>query len=185
METGLAGALIGELMFTRRVVIANNAVAVVDTRPWHEPVSDYAVGEMLRKGDTYPVRSWVEYLRGDLRSVVGQRLEVRGIVRREEARSGLTRRTVVRYPGADPVQAARPRVRLGYLLGQRGTLDHRSATLAALVRAIGMDRMFVEIYGQVAREQLAEALRGLPSPLAKLAAGVDTAVAAIALTVRR
>jgi hypothetical protein len=185
LETGLAGALLGDLMFARRVAIANNAVAVVDPRPWREPLTDYVLGELLRKGDMYPVRSWVEYLRGDLREGIGQRLAARGVVRRDEVRAGLTRRPVVRFPGADPVLAAGPRVRLGYVLGQRGPLDHRSATLAALVHATGMNRMFVEIYGQVAREQLAEAMRSLPTPLAKLASGVDTAVAAIALTVRR
>jgi hypothetical protein len=185
LETGLAGALLGELVFARRVVIANNAVALVDPRPWREQLSDFAIGELARKGDAYPARAWVEYLRDGLREAVGRRLEGRGVVRREEIRSGLTRRVSARFPGADPVWATRPRVKLGYALGRRGALNHRSAVLAALVHATGMDRLFVDVYGQVAREQLAEAAGTLPMALAKLAAGVDMAVAAIALTVRR
>jgi Golgi phosphoprotein 3 (GPP34) len=185
LETGLAGALLGELMFARRVVMAGSAVAAADPRPWQEPVSDYVIAELLRKGDAYPVRAWVEYLRGDLRERIGQRLVRRSVVRREETRSALTRRITVRYPAVDPVLAARPRVRLGYVLGQPTAMDDQSALLAALVHATGMDRLFVELYGQVARDQMAGAARVLPPSLGRVAAGVDTAVAAIALTVRR
>jgi hypothetical protein len=185
LETGLAGALIGELMFARRVVLANNVLAVIDPRSWREPVSDWALGEMIRKGDRYPVRAWVEYLRGQLRDAIGRRLEARGVVRREEVRAALTRRVTLRFPGANPILAARPRVRLGYMLGQSTPLDHMTALLAALVRAIGMDRTFVELYGQSARDQLTAAILTLPPSLSKVVSGVDAAVAAIALTVRR
>jgi hypothetical protein len=127
----------------------------------------------------------VEYLCGDVRDLVGERLEAAKMVRRERTR-GLTLRAVVRFPAVDAVEAAGPRVRLRYLLNQGDPLDMPTALLAALVRATELEHvLLLPATRQQVRALLGQVVGALPPDLRAIVAAVDAAVAAVALTVRR
>lgn len=186
LGTGLAGAVLGELLITRRIGCIGGKVTVNDQRPWGDPVTDAAVGELHRRMGNYVVRAWVEHLRPNAREAVAQRLLAAGVVRREENRGMLSRRGAPRYPGVEPMVCAQPQVRLAYQLERPGTIDPQTATLAALVLAAGLDQLLVvSMSRQETREQLTQITASLPVELQALITGVQAATAALALTVRR
>jgi Golgi phosphoprotein 3 GPP34 len=185
IDSGLVGAVLGELMLAGRAALTEGRITVRDPRPHGESVTDAALAEILKQKNAHPVRAWVEYLREDVRAMVGTRLVDAGVVRREQTR-GLTLRSVVRYPATEPVRAARPRVRMRYLLERGERLDLQTAVAAALVRATEMEHVLLLDAGrQQARERLGQIAAALPAELQALSSGVEAAVAAIALTVRR
>jgi hypothetical protein len=185
LDSGLAAAVVGELLLTGRVVIAENRVAVRDNRPYGEGVTDAALAEILKQRENHPVRAWVEFLRDDVRDMVGRRLVQAGMITREESR-GLTLRLTVRFPATDAVEAAAPLVRLRFLLDRIGQLDQQTMALASLVRASQLEQtLLVDSNRQQVRDLIARATEPMHPYLRALAAGVDAAMAAIALTARR
>src|SRR5262245_36977798 len=75
LDTGLAGAVLGELLLAGRLVVdENNLVTARDQRPYGERVTDAALAEVLKQRDPHPVRAWVEYLREHVRAMVAPRL---------------------------------------------------------------------------------------------------------------
>jgi hypothetical protein len=184
LDSGLAGAVLGELLLTGRIVIADNKVAVRDNRPYGEGVTDAALAEILKQRENHPVRAWVEYLRDDVRDMVGRRLVQEGMVTREESR-GITFRVTVRYPATDAIEAAAPLVRLRFLLDRTDPLDQQTMGLASLVLASQLElTLLVDTNRQQVRDLIKQRTDPMHPYLHALAAGVDAAVAAIALTVR-
>jgi hypothetical protein len=182
---GLAGGVLIEMMLAGRIALLDGRIVVRDARPYAERVTDAALTEMLKRRDTFPPRSWVEYLCGDVRDIVGERLEAAGMIRREQGR-GLTLRSVVRFRAVDAVEAAGPRVRLRYMLDQGQPLDMPTALLAALVRATELEHiLLLQASRQQVRDMLTRIVDALPPDLRAVVAAVDAAVAAVALTVRR
>jgi hypothetical protein len=185
LGSGLAGAVLIELLLAGRISLVEGQIVVRDPRPYSERVTDAALAEMLKRRKTFPPRSWVEYLCGDVRNIVGERLEAATMVRREQTR-GLRLRAVVRFPAVDAVEAASPRVRLRYLLNQGNPLDLPTALLAALVRATELEHvLLLPASRQQVRDLLGQVVDALPPDLRAIVAAVDAAVAAVALTVRR
>jgi hypothetical protein len=184
LDPALAGAVLGELALDGRITIDRGEIFVADQRAWYEPVTDLALGEIMRRGDGHGIRSWLEFMRPHVREHVGDRLVSAGAVRREAGR-GLTLRQSVRWPGIDPNRVARPRVRLAAILERSDRpLDVRTATLAGLVRAGGAVRV-LGLPDRSMVERIAAARRLLPPALGELLAAVDATVAAAALTPRR
>src|SRR5262252_8816407 len=71
LDTGLAGAVLGELALAGRIYVADDTNVIVrDQRPWGERVSDAALAEILKQREPHPVRAWVEYLRAHSRTRV-------------------------------------------------------------------------------------------------------------------
>jgi len=184
LDTGLAGAVIGELVFAGRLNIGPDSVVVArDQRPHGERVTDAAMAEVLKQRGDHPVRSWVEYLRDHVRMMVAPRLVQMGVVERVQARVML--KQTIRYPAVDKMRAASPRARLRYLLDHPANLDEQSAVLAGLVRATAMEYVVGGGSPREARESLERMEAALRPELRSLVAGVDAAVAAIALSGRR
>jgi Golgi phosphoprotein 3 (GPP34) len=183
VHTGLAGAVLAELVLTGRATIADGFVVTRDQRPYGEHVTDAALAEILKQHDAHPVRSWVEYLREDVRDMVSPRLVSAGLVQRVQMRSML--RHTVRFPATDPIRAIAPQARLRYIVDHPDMLDSQSGMLAALVRVTGLEHVIGAATGREARELLGRIADQLPENLRAIAAGVDAAVANIALTVRR
>lgn len=182
---GLAGAVLIELMLAGRIALADGRFVVRDSRPYSERVTDAALTEMLKRRESFPPRSWVEYLCGNVREIVAERLEATGMIRREQSR-GLSLRSVVRYPAVDAVEAAAPRVRLRYMLDQGHSLDMPTALLGALVRACELESvLLLQAARQQVRELLTRIVDELPADLRLVLNAVDSSVAAVALTVRR
>ncbi|MEV4756619.1 GPP34 family phosphoprotein [Micromonospora sp. NPDC049559] len=175
IDAALAGAVLGELAFAGRINIDRGEVYVTDDRPWHEPVTDLALAEIVRRGNGYAARAWLEFMRPHVREHVGDRLVNGGVVLRETSR-GLSLRSTVRWPGVDPNVVARPRVRLAAVL-QRSEepLDVRTATLASLVRAGGLTKI-LGLEDRSAVERIVAARRLLPPSLADLLTAVDATI---------
>jgi Golgi phosphoprotein 3 (GPP34) len=185
LDSGLAGAVLGELLLAGRVTMVDNRIVMRDPRPYGENVTDAAMAEILKRREDYPVRAWVEYLRDDVREMIARRLISAGMIERAEAR-GLSLRVSVRYPATDAIEAAAPRVRLRFMLDKNEPLDQQTAALAALVRAIGLEQaLLLDAGRQQIREHIERATEPMHPFLHALAAGVDAAVAASALTIRR
>jgi hypothetical protein len=183
VHTGLAGAVLGELVLAGRATIADGYVVTRDQRPHGEHVTDAALAEILKQQDAHPVRSWVEYLREAVRDMVSPRLVKAGLVQRVQLRSML--RLTVRFPATDPIRAVAPQARLRYIVDHPDMLDSQTAILAALVRVTGLEHVLGAGSAREAREMLGRIADQMPENLKAIAAGVDAAVANIALTVRR
>ena len=139
----------------------------------------------MHRGDGHPVRSWLEFLGPQARFQVGDRLVSAGAVRRETSR-GLNLRVTVRWPGTDPNRVAVPRVKLAAVLERSDRpLDPRTAILGALVLAGRMIRVLNLPDRSAAVERIGAARRLLPPALRDLLDGVDAAIAASTLAVRR
>lgn len=185
LDTGLAGAVLAELLLDGRISCSGGRVSAVGTAPGADPVCDAALAELRARG-SHPTRAWVEYLRPGPRMMVAQRLIDAGLVLREQSRGMLGLRRRVRYPGTDATTCTLPRVRLAYVLERQRPVKSYLATLAALVLVTGLDhQLAVSLSRHQARARLRRLTTNLSAELRALVAGVDTAVAAIALAVRR
>jgi hypothetical protein len=146
-------------------------------------VTDAALAELLKQAVAHPVRAWVEYLRADVRGMVGRRLAATGLVEQVTSRGLL--RSSIRFVARDPMAAASPRVRVRYVMDHEELLDEQTATLAALLLTTGLDQVLASAGGRPVRVGLKTMADRLPGDLRVLANGVDAAVAAVTLTIRR
>ena len=184
LDTGLAGAVLGELALAERIYVDEDTVVQVrDQRPYGERVSDAALAEILKQNDLHPVRAWVEYLRDHARTMVAPRLVQTGLIERIQTRSML--KQIVRYPAIDPLRAASAEARLRYMLDHPGNIDVQTGLLAGLVMAVGLDFLLSGASAREVRDGLTRMLRILRPDLRNLIVGVESAVAAIALSARR
>ncbi|HLL68340.1 MAG TPA: GPP34 family phosphoprotein [Micromonosporaceae bacterium] len=183
LSTGLAGALLAQLLSYGRIeIVEDDKVRLLDARPWDDEVTNVVVAEIGKQTAFHPARAWVEYLRGEAYSMVGEQLAGKGLLNRE---TGMLRRSV-RYVSRDPIQSARPRVRLRYIAQRpHEPLDEQTATLAALVLATKLDTVIADGgYPREIREGLEGMSRRLRPDMLAIVAGVTKAVTAIALSVR-
>jgi hypothetical protein len=184
LDTGLAGAVLGELVLAGRLAVADdNLVTARDQRPYGERVSDAALAEILKQHEVHPVRAWVEYLREHARTMVAPRLVQSRLVERVQARSML--KTTVRYKAVDSLKASSAQARLRYMLDHQDTLDEQTAVLGALVLATGLDYLLGGGSPREVRDGLGLMGQRLRPDLQALVAGVESAVAAIALSGHR
>jgi hypothetical protein len=184
LDTGLAGAVLAELALTDRIYVDDDTVVTVrDQRPRGERVSDAALAEILKQRDLHPVRAWVEYLRDHARTMVAPRLVQMGLVERVQSRSML--KQIIRYPATDPVRASSAESRLRYMLDHPENLDVQTAVLAGLVMAVGLDFKLSGASPREIRDGLSRMLRILRPDMRSLIVGVESAVAALALSARR
>lgn len=184
LDTGLAGAVLGELVLNGRLTVdEENIVSVRDQRPYGERVTDAAMAEVLKQHEAHPVRAWVEYLREHVRTMVAPRLIQAGLIERTQVRQML--KQVVRYPAKDPLVAAAPQARLRYVLDHPRNLDEQTAALGGIVMAVGLDYVLGGGSGRETRDGLSGMVERLRPELRALILGVESAVAALALAGRR
>ena len=145
-------------------------IEVGDRRPYGDRVTDAALAEVLKQDQPHSARSWVEYLRGHVRSMVAARLVVRGLVQQQLSRQR-------RFPAVDPVVAAAPQARLRFVLDRPGTADEQTAVLGALTLATGLDFVVGGRSGRRTRHELALMHSALRPDLRRLVLGVDAASA--------
>lgn len=184
LDTGLAGAVLGELALAGRIYVGDDTlVDVRDQRPYGERVSDAALAEILKQREAHPVRAWVEYLRDHARTMVAPRLVRAGLIERVQTRSMF--KQVVRYKATNPLKAASAEARLRYMLDHPTHLDEQTAVLGGLVVATGLDYLLAGSSSRQTREGLARMQQLLRPDLQALILGVESAVAQLALSARR
>jgi hypothetical protein len=184
MDTVLAGAMLGELVFADRITITDQTVVLPhNATPVGDEVTDLALSEIVKQPERYPVRAWVEHLRDAARSLVGARLERAGMVDRVEARVML--RNTVRYPARNRITAAAAEARVRYMMDNLASLDEETAALAGLLLASGLEFVIGGASSRDVRERLLGMTGVLRPELHSLIAGVESAIAALALSARR
>jgi hypothetical protein len=184
LDTALAGAVLGELVLAGRLSVGEDTIVVVrDQRPHSERVSDAALAEILKQREQHSVRAWVEYLRDHSRAMVAPRLVQAGLIERIQVRAML--KQTVRHKAVDTLRAAAPQARLRYMLDHPGNLDEQTAVLGGLVMVSNLDFVLGGGSGRETREALGVMQRLLKTDLQSLVAGVESAIAQIALSARR
>jgi hypothetical protein len=185
LSTGLAGAMIADLAIPSRVVVDADRVHLRDPQPHpaDTPAHEVTLREIAAQPDPRTTRAWVEYLRQELYDRVAAQLVADGTMREETG--GLVRRTR-RYVATDPLAASHARVELRWQAehGPRGT-DQRTATLAALARATGLDKIIADGANRETMPGLAVMAATVRPDLAGVVAAVDKAVRAIVLVPNR
>lgn len=184
LASGLAGAMLAELLITERIKIPvgeNDRVYVADSRQWRgdSPAVQVTMREMGAQSQAAAARAWVEYLRDALYGLVGDDLAQRNVVRAET--TGLLRKST-KYVALDPLDASRARVGLRYVTERRSVgLDERTMSLAGLATVTGLVDTIAEGANRDARDGLRRIGDALKGDLAAVVASVDKAVAAILL----
>jgi len=203
LQVGLAGAVLAELMLAGRLDIVDKRVMVRDARPTGDPVLDVVTSMIGNTRQILSPMKWAqqvsdsEYSLGDqwggkpisLTDAVGRRLEAAGLVEEQQVRAMF--RTTTRLVPVSWQGAAAPAIRIGYYLGRLNEMDTETRVLAKLALIVGLDGQIGAGYPFPVKPAIEAACQVLyPNPighevLSTLLDGVDRAVAAVALRVRR
>lgn len=183
---GLVGAQLAELVMAGRLAVEDNRVVPAGARgSGQDEIGAFVVDSVQRQPARHTVRAWTETFAPVLHELVSRRLVDLGVVRREQGRGVLRRRTD-RFPAVDLLKAARPRVRLEAMLRNPRELDLKGGFTAALVWTLGIDAVLdPDIDRAAARDLVGHIVDNLPTDLRALLNGTQAAVAAVSLTVRR
>jgi hypothetical protein len=187
LKCGLVAAALADLMLERRLGMENDRIVVADPRGTGvDEIGAFVVESIQRQPSAHTVRSWVEALTDVVYELVARGLVTDGVVRREQGGRRLLRRSADRFPAVDLLQAARPRVRLEHMLRVPREMDVPGAALAGIIRALEVERVLdVDRDRSEVKSAVAAAADQLPIDLKSLVDGVESAVSAISLTVRR
>lgn len=187
LKCGLVAGALADLMIERRLGMENDRIVVADPRgSGADEVGAFVVESIQRQPSAHTVRSWVEALTDVLYELVARGLVADGICRREQGSRGLLRRRADRFPAVDLLRAASPRVRLEHMLRTPRDLDVPGAALAGIIKAIEVERVLdVDRDRAAVKSSVAVAAEQLPIDLKNLVDGIEAAVSAISLTIRR
>lgn len=171
LATGLAAALLGELVLDGSVTIASGLLVPVDRWPASDPETHPVLARLVAEPRHLTVGRWLDLLGPDAVDAVGQRMARTGRARRSETRRWW--RTTVRYWPVDGDAASASVARLRGLLTKHAATTVDDVTLAALVGAIGLGHVLGE---RVDQDVLAGLTATLPAPLHELVVRVQAAV---------
>jgi hypothetical protein len=180
---GLAAAVLGELVFSRRVTVHTGVLRLVDRRPLDEPLGASVLYQLLQESGHGRVRDWMSYLAKTAEETVGRRLAHHGHVRRLERRR-LLRGRVVRYPPVNPNLTTWPQGRLHHAATGWAAMPDHDVVLAGLLLATGLDQQVRWTLNQTARQHLIYLSRRVSPPLRELLATTDAAVGEAVLSGR-
>lgn len=192
LSTGLAGALLAELMLENRIgqaegyVLAANPRAVRGRhRAIHEPgsVTDEFLEEIARHPGQ-PVSAWLSQLRHSATDGVVDRLFAAGILREVKTRRWWGG-SAVEYQAVNQNQAMGPEARIfGVASSRARDTSLPTALLAGLTDATGLrDKLPVwDLPAAEVKARMSRLRDSLPAPLRSLLADVETAVGAAMLS---
>jgi hypothetical protein len=185
LGTGLAAALLGELVLFGRVEITGlGEVAVRDRMPPPDALARQVLALLLTQPQRRDVRTWLAYLASTGVGPVAQRLVAAGLWRREEYRR--LGRTRVSYLPVDPDAVCWRAVRLAGLLASAEPLALPDVVLAGLVALTGLtEAVFWQPEDRApALARAASEVGLLPGPLLHLLAHTEAALGDAVLTPR-
>ncbi|SDT28582.1 GPP34 family phosphoprotein [Actinoplanes derwentensis] len=171
LAIGLGAALLGELLFWRRVRMSGDTLQVID----EQPTADLATSRLLERLVAMPgphgLHQWIVYLpaTGLVTDLIEQRLTTGGALRRETRRRllGSTSSLVFTDPRGPGEPAARIRTALSY----NQPLDVADLMLAGMILATGLDEFVLATCNPRDRARLSDQFRrNLPEPLHHLIA---------------
>jgi Golgi phosphoprotein 3 (GPP34) len=174
---GLVGAELADLILARRLRVEDNGMLVVANPeggftgigPLEEPdeVDEFVIRTVRSQSLVHTVRAWVEPLQDGLYELISRGLVDAGVVRQEHGPRRLGRsRQPARFPAEDLLAATRPQQQLRELLARPVDLTLRVGILAALVNALGIEKLLdLNLDRTVQRELLDEIDQNLPTDL--------------------
>lgn len=173
---GLSAALIGELVFWRRLDLVDGKLALIDDRPTGDPATTAVLDQLLREGHHRAVRDWIAFLAtGIATDLVERRLARAGLVQRQEKRGLLG--TKVSFVPTDSMVAGWPATRIRTFINRDELLDIPDLVLAGLILATGLDQHVFLTLDARGRGQLFDQFRRrLPAMLQELVAHAEAAV---------
>lgn len=183
MGLGLAAALLGELVLTGQLDIAEGVLSVLTpVSPAGAPAHP-TLDQIMAEPRVRDVRSWLAFLGPHAEETVGQRLLRAGLVERHASR---WRRSAVRWTPRDRLAAARPSGRLYLTLTRNEAMSITDAVLGGLVAAVGLTRTVLFDAGTngASVHRLTAWVGALPLSLHELVAQTEAAVGALVLTHR-
>jgi Golgi phosphoprotein 3 (GPP34) len=173
MRCAIAGAELAELILAARIAIADDRiVAGHPAGPGGDAISAFVLDSINRQPTAYGVQTWLGAIGDAMYELVANRLVKAGILARSR---GLVGR-VHRYPAADLLAAAGPRVRLEHMVRRPRERDTEGAVCAALLGAVGAAGV-LETDGsrRSMRRNLAGIAESLPADLRRLVMSVEVA----------
>jgi hypothetical protein len=182
LECAVSAAQLADLVITRRLAVNDDDQVVMAGRAQEgsgDEVGAYVLGCVADQSRTYSVRTWVASLGEVVTDLVVRELVEAGVVRHERGSRGLRGRKPDRFPAADLLRASSPRNRVRHMLTHPGEFDLAGATVASIVGALGVERIF-EV--DDTRDLLRELGTHMPSPLQSVMAGLAATVASMSVT---
>jgi hypothetical protein len=183
MGLGLAAALLGELVLTGHLDIAEGTLMVLNPLSPADALTQSTLDQLMAEPRVRDVRSWLAFLGQDAEETVGGRLLRVGLVERSASR---WRPSAVRWTPRDRIAAARPSGRLYMALTRNEALSISDGVLAGLVAALGLIRTVLFDAGTngASVQRLVAWVGALPLSLHELVAQTEAAVGALVLTHR-
>jgi hypothetical protein len=173
LRCALVGAELGELIISRRVAMENDLVVMGDaTAPSGDEISAFVVDSISRQPDAHGVPTWLAAIGDALFELVAARLTTSGILMRTRGITGRANR----FPAANLLAAAGPRVRLEHMVRRPRERDVEGSVCAALLAAVGAaGTLAVDDNRKATRAGLAALTDALPVDLRSLAMSVEVA----------
>lgn len=132
---GLAGALLGELALADRIELRDGTVAVLDSSPREDALSDRVL-EFLKQ-EQHPTRTWLAFFGQSAHTEVGRRLVADGLLLRETRKRPWQGG---RWLPTSADIAVRPTALLCTQLIRGHDLGARDLLLIGLLQATGLDQ---------------------------------------------
>jgi hypothetical protein len=182
VEFGLAGAMLGELVLERRILVEGARLRVINADPPSDPLAHTNLATMIAETQHREVRTWLLFLGRTAVDAVGQRLARVGLVEQAQVRRLL--RTSTRWLATDVNLPAGRVVRLRRLLTGYEPMRVADTTLAGLAEATGLTGHVLWDADQNSVRRLQQAVTALPPPLRDLVVQVESAVGEAVLSQR-
>ncbi len=173
MRCAIVGAELAELILADRITMENDLVVMGRAGvPGSDEISAFVVDSISRQSGSYGVPTWLAAIGDALYELVAARLVGSGILVRSRGLVGRTHR----YPAANLLAAAGPRVRLEHMVRKPRECDVPGAVCAALLGAVGATGA-LEIDGgrRSMRRTLAAIAETLPADLRSMVMSVEVA----------
>jgi hypothetical protein len=177
LGVGLSAALIGELMFWRRLRPDGDLLHVVDATPTGDPAASAVLHRMASGSGPYGMGQWILYFAAESAELVQRRLVAAGVLRLETRRRLLGAGTTSLVL-ADPKSPGEPAARIRTHLSYNQDLDIADLMLAGLILATGLDEFVLDTCNPRDRARLSDQFRRhMPPPLTQLVAQARAATA--------
>jgi len=171
LAVGLSAALIGELMFWRRLHLSGDTLHVIDRRPAGDPATTAVLERLAAVPGPQSLRHRLEHLpaTGLIAGLVEQRLAGAGVMRLETRRRLLSTTSSLVF--TDPRGPGEPAARIRTALSYNASLGVADLMLAGLILATGLDESVLDTCNPRDRARLSDQFRRtLPEPLHHLIA---------------
>lgn len=171
LAVGLGAALLGELVFWRRVRMSGDSLEVIDRQPTADLATSRVLERLVAMPGPHGLPQWIAYLPtiGLVTDLVEQRLTAGGSLRRETKRRLLSSTSSLVF--TDPREPGEPAERIRTALSYNEPLDVSDLMLAGMILATGLDESVLATCNPRDRARLSDQFRRhLPEPLHHLVA---------------